>query len=101
MHVIVCVLCICVFVLYSREQADERVSEWMDGRVRTKAWYGRELIEHIIDVCLSIYVYGSHPPSHPRERNSPSLFQSLPPHINQRCRARSVTLISVLDVSSY
>jgi len=46
----------------------------MDGRTcRPRVRHGRELIEHIIDVRLSMYVYGSHPPGHPRERSFPSL----------------------------
>jgi hypothetical protein len=46
----------------------------MDGRTcGPRVRHGRELIEHIIDVRLSMYVYGSHPPGHPRERSVPSL----------------------------
>jgi len=46
----------------------------MDGRTcGPRVRHSRELIEHIIDVRLSMYVYGSHPPGHPRVRSFPSL----------------------------
>lgn len=53
-----------------------RVGEWMDGRADQGVRHGCELIEHIIDVRLSMYVYGSHPPGHPRERSFPSVPSS-------------------------
>ena len=60
----------------------------MDGRTcGPRVRHGRELIEHIIDVRLSMYVYGSHPPGHPRVRSFPSLSshpsaRTIPPSLS-------------------
>lgn len=55
----------------------------MDGRTcGPRVRHGCELIEHIIDVRLSMYVYGSHPPGHPRSFPSVLSARSLrPPYV--------------------